>query len=507
MAMSIRLELRQGQSLVMTPQLQQAIKLLQLSNVELTEFVESELQENPLLERDEGPDGAEPDGQGEGTQESALGDDPKPLKEGDFSLDEQPLAPGEGALDQDYNTVWDTEGDAQPAGQEYSAPAEWGNAGGGGFDGDGYNLEQTIAQSVSLRDHLLGQVQVELNDPADRMIGAYLVDMLDDAGRLGEDLDMTAVRLGCPLERVEAVLGCLQRLDPPGLFARDLAECWAIQLAERDRLDPAMQTLLDNIDLLEKHDFTGLAKLCQLNMEDIQDMIEEIRSLNHHPASAFDEAPAQPVIPDVIMRLGPDGGWFVELNNDTLPKVLINNHYYTEISAAVRTKEEKQYVAEKIQLANWLVKALHQRATTILRVAEEIIRQQDGFFHHGIEHLRPLILRDIADEIEMHESTVSRVTSNKYIHTPRGIFELKYFFTPAIGSSQGGEAHSAESVRHRIKTLIDGEPPSKVLSDDKMVEILQGEGIDIARRTVAKYRETMRIPSSVRRRRQKAAAL
>ena len=487
----------------MTPQLQQAIKLLQLSNIELSEFVETELEENPLLERDESDeDGAgDEDGfEADPMTESAKGEDPRPLKEADFSLGEQPAAPGEGALDLDYNNSWDTDGAAEPVSPEPVAHDDWGKGGGGGFDSAEYNLENTLSQSISLREHLLGQVQVDLSDPVDRVIGAHLVDTLDEAGRLGEDPALTQERLGCGAERIENVLHKLQHLDPPGLFARDLAECWAIQLAERDRLDPAMQTLLDNVDLLEKHDFTQLARLCGLDMEDIKDMIEEIRSLNHRPASAFDEAPAQPITPDVIMRPGPDGGWIVELNNATLPKVLVNNHYYTEISRSVRTKEEKQYVAEKIQSANWLVKALHQRATTIMRVAEEIIRQQDGFFRRGVEHLRPLVLRDIAEAIEMHESTVSRVTSNKYINTPRGLYELKYFFTPAIGSTRGGEAHSAESVRHRIKALIEDEPPGKVLSDDKMVEILQAEGIDIARRTVAKYREAMRIPSSVQRR-------
>ena len=258
---------------------------------------------------------------------------------------------------------------------------------------------------------------------------------------------------------------------------------------------------------MKQHDYSALAKLCEIDVNDVRDMIDEIWALNHRPAEAFDQVVAQPITPDVFMRSVAGQGWAVELNNDTLPRVLINHHYYAEVRGAVHTREEKQYLAERLQSANWLVKSLHQRATTILKVAGEIVRQQSGFFTHGVEHLKPLVLRDIAEAIEMHESTVSRVTSNKYIHTPRGLFELKFFFTPAIASSSGGAAHSAESVRHRIKHLINGEAPNAILSDDKMVKILNSEGIDIARRTVAKYRESMRIPSSVQRRRAKAAAL
>lgn len=236
-------------------------------------------------------------------------------------------------------------------------------------------------------------------------------------------------------------------------------------------------------------------------------MVTEIRTLNPKPALAFDDTVAQPVTPDVIMRAQPGGGWLVELNSETLPRVLVNNHYYAQVSRSLRNREEKQYVNECLHSANWLVKSLHQRATTILRVATEIVRQQQAFFTSGVQSLRPLILRDIADAIGMHESTVSRVTSNKFVATPRGIFELKYFFTHAIGSANGGDLHSAESVRHRLKSLIDAEEPHAVLSDDALAEILQKEGIDIARRTVAKYREAMRIPSSVQRRRQKSDAL
>ncbi len=356
-----------------------------------------------------------------------------------------------------------------------------------------------------MRDHLLAQLSVDLADPVDRVIGAHLVDMVDDAGYLQGALAEVAERLGCAEARVEATLKLMQRFDPPGVFARDLAECLALQLEDRDRLDPAMRALIDNLPLLASRDGQALMKLCGIDAEDLSDMIAELKALNPKPGLAFDQAAAEPVVPDVLVR--PQGaGFAIELNSDTLPRVLVNNRYYAEVSGAARSKADKDYLAERYQQANWLVKALHQRATTILKVSTEIVRQQEGFFRHGVQHLRPLVLRDIAAAIEMHESTVSRVTSNKYMATPRGIYELKYFFTAAIAAASGGEALSAEAVRFRIKALIDGEA-ADVLSDDRIVEILLKEGIDIARRTVAKYREAMRIPSSVQRRRERSLTL
>ncbi len=358
---------------------------------------------------------------------------------------------------------------------------------------------------MSLRQHLTSQLSLTLNDPVDRLIGVHLIDMVDEAGYLVDDLAPVAALLDCGVERVEAALAKLQQFDPAGIFARSLAECLALQLRDRDRLDPAMQTLLDNLDLVAKRDLGGLMAACGVDADDIADMMAEIRALNPKPALEFDQVAAEPITPDVLMRPQRGGGWIIELNSDTLPRVLVNNHYHTQIRRAARSREDKQYISECFQSANWLVKSLHQRATTILKVATEIVRQQDGFFAKGVQYLRPLVLRDIAEAIEMHESTVSRVTSNKYMATPRGIYELKYFFTPAISSSAGGEAHSSVSVRHRVKALIDAESPRQPLSDDKIVALLGKEGIGIARRTVAKYREAMRIPSSVQRRRAKAS--
>jgi len=235
-------------------------------------------------------------------------------------------------------------------------------------------------------------------------------------------------------------------------------------------------------------------------------MISEIRALNPKPGLSFGGEAIQPVVPDVFVREAADGGWRVDLNTDTLPRVLVNSQYYAEVSGRAKDVADKTYLSDCFANANWLVKSLDQRARTILKVATEIVKQQDAFFVHGVQHLRPLNLKTVADAIEMHESTVSRVTSNKYMATPRGIFELKYFFTSSIPATGNGEAHSAEAVRHRIKVLIDGETPNDILSDDAIVERLRGDGIDIARRTVAKYREALKIPSSVQRRRLKKAS-
>jgi RNA polymerase sigma-54 factor len=278
----------------------------------------------------------------------------------------------------------------------------------------------------------------------------------------------------------------------------------AIQLRDRNRYDPAMAALVGRLDLAARRDYAALKKTCGVDDEDLADMLAELRALDPRPGRAFGGAAVQTLVPDVIVRPAADGGWVVELNSATLPKVLINRTYLAAVAGKrQRPAAEKTYLTDCLQSANWLVKSLDQRARTILKVATEIVRQQDAFFADGVQHLRPLNLKTVADAISMHESTVSRVTSNKYMATTRGIFELKYFFTAAISAADGGEAHSAEAVRHRIRRLIDEETPGGVLSDDVIVKALRDSGIDIARRTVAKYREAMRIPSSVERRRDK----
>ncbi|NQU58148.1 MAG: RNA polymerase factor sigma-54 [Rhodospirillales bacterium] len=512
MALTPRLDLRQSQSLVMTPQLQQAIKMLQLSSIELLDYVEQELEQNPLLEREEGGPGDDQEG-GDALDIaediSVLEDDG--LENVDFSDSGNGAEAINNDMDVDVDNQWNTD-EASPsevAQANLTEPAFADNGPGGAsdFSSGQPNLEEILIDSVSLRERLNSQMSMTLGDPVERMIGTQLIDMLDDSGYISGQLEAVATDLDCTLEHVEGVLKKLQEIDRPGLFARDLSECLALQLRDRDRLDPAMQALLDNLDLLAKRDLQALTEICGVDAEDIADMFAEIKELDPKPGLAFEQTVMQPVVPDVIMRSQPGGGWVVELNSDTLPRVLVNNTYYATISSVASLKEDKRYINECYQSANWLVKSLHQRATTILKVASEIVRQQDGFFKKGVQHLRPLVLRDIAEVIDMHESTVSRVTSNKFMASPRGIFELKYFFTSSIASSSGGEMHSAESVRYRIKELIDEESASKILSDDKIVTILKAEGMDIARRTVAKYREALGLSSSVQRRREKNSAL
>ncbi len=496
MALAQRLEFRQSQALVMTPQLQQAIKLLQLSNIELTAFVENELDQNPLLERDESGSPAVEAEAAEPVIDTPLVSDAATLVSSDTLPSER-----DDPLDRDWTDA--AEGLDEGA---FGDPA-FARSAGGGFDDEDGSAEDFATAVKTLKDHLTDQVMLDLQAPADRMIALSLIDLIDPAGYLHADLPEIADRFGCDVGVVERVLHRLQRCDPTGVAARSLAECLALQLAEKRRLDPAMQALLDNLPLLAKRDVEALLKVTAVDQEDLAEMVAEIRALNPKPGDAFDSEPAQPVTPDILMRAQAGGAWLVELNTETLPRVLINTRFYARINASL-PKAQKEYVAEKLASANWLVKSLHQRATTILKVATEIVRQQDAFFRHGIQYLRPLILRDIAEAIGMHESTVSRVTTNKYIATPRGIYELKYFFTSSIGSTtSGADAHSAEAVRHRIKSLIDAETASDVLSDDRLVEILKAEGIDIARRTVAKYREAQKIASSVQRRREKLLTL
>jgi RNA polymerase sigma-54 factor len=503
MALSQRLQIRQSQALVMTPQLMQAIKLLQLSNLDLVAYVEAELEQNPLLDR-----GAEEE-RAPAADEGAANPDQLGA-EGESWNGTESAANGtvaEEALDTRVEDNFPDHVEAAPARAEGPATySEWASVGSGGRDDGDYNLESFVPAETTLADWLREQLTLAIANPVRRMIGRYLIDLVDEAGYIGGDLAAVAERLGTSFKEVEAVLGILQTFDPPGICARDLAECLALQLKERNRFDPAMQALITRLDLLAKRDFAALKKICGVGEEDLADMIGEIRHLNPKPGLAFGSAIVQPIVPDVFVRPGPDGGWIVELNSDTLPKVLVNQTYYAEVSATVRRDTEKSYLAECLQSATWLVRALDQRARTILKVANEIVRQQDGFFAHGVEHLRPLNLKTVAEAISMHESTVSRVTANKYMATSRGIFELKYFFTSAIAASGGGEAHSAEAVRHRIKQLIDAETAAGVLSDDTIVDKLREAGIDIARRTVAKYREAMRIPSSVQRRREKQAS-
>src|SRR5258708_15705438 len=465
MALTQRLELKQGQAMVMTPQLQQAIKLLQLSNLELAEYVETELEKNPLLEREDREGGEGESGQrdapgaGDGIDGGARLE--KTLATEDFGTAAD--------LDAGHDDLYrDETGDERRAGATSDLPlTDWSRTGSGGRADGEEDFEGTLAAETTLKGHLEAQLGIAALRAHQRFIAEVLIESVDEAGYLRADLDELAERLGTTREDCEATLAVLQGFDPAGVMARDLTECLALQLKERDRLDPAMQVLLTRLDLVAKRDLAALSTLCELEISDISDMIAEIRALNPKPGLAFGTEPVRPVVPDVYVREGADGSWQVELNSDTLPRVLVNSRYYAEVNKSARSKDDKNYLTECLNGANWLVQSLDQRARTIVKVASEIVRQQDAFLTHGVRHLRPLNLRLIADAISMHESTVSRVTSNKYMATPRGLFELKYFFTSAIQAVNGGEAHSAESLRDRIRELIENERDD-VLSDDPL---------------------------------------
>lgn len=478
---SQKLDLGQSQQLTMTPQLQQAIKLLQLNNVELAEFVEEELEKNPLLEKDDGAS--------------------DPAKDS-----------GEDASSDNSSDEGKDEMDAAFEGHDFDAGSSTFDVGAGGnskFEYSDDNFADRISDEKSLRDHLTDQLHMTFSDERDQMVGALLIDLLDESGYLREDVAVLAERLGCSGQRINKLLSRLKQFDPTGVFASDLTECLALQLEEQGKLDAPMRSFLENISMLGDHDFKGLSSICGVNDTYLMDMVEEIKHLNPKPAAQFEHFVAQTAIPDVLMKRMPKnlgGGWRIELNNETLPRVLVNQEYYALVSGGAKSKQDKEYVSTQIASANWLVRAMDQRAQTILKVASEIVEQQDSFFNYGIEFLSPLTLKDIAEEIEMHESTVSRVTTNKYIGTPRGIFELKFFFSSGLTSASGA-IHSSESIKARIKALIDAEISTKILSDDKIVNILKEEDVDIARRTVAKYREALHIGSSVQRRKQKKNSL
>jgi len=446
MAIAPKLQARQTQSLVMTPQLQQAIKLLQLSNIELAAFVEEQLESNPLLERGTGDENR----RGEDIDAS-----PSDIETGFDNVSLEAPAAMTADLDAPASAI-DSEATVSELNThtaDVGGSVDWSKAGNGGsFNGSSdFNAADNRAAEKTLSEVLHEQMALAIHEPSQRMIAQNLIDCVDENGYMRAQTSDIAERLGVSVNRVDSLLTTLQTFEPTGVFARSLKECLSLQLRESGQLDTPMAALL--------------------------------------------------VEPDVFIRETAQGGWAVELNSDNLPRVLVDNRYFAEICALDSDEETKMFMTECHQNANWLVKSLDQRARTILKVTTEIVKQQDGFFAYGVDHLRPLNLRTVADAIEMHESTVSRVTSNKYMSTPRGMFELKYFFTASIPSLDGGEAHSAEAVRHKIKILIDEETAKTVKSDDKLVDLLRAQGIDIARRTVAKYREAMGIPSSIERRR------
>jgi RNA polymerase sigma-54 factor len=514
-----RLEMRQSQGLTITPQLMQSIKLLQLSHLELMAFVEAELERNPLIERLE--EDASPARE---KRDEFIKPQEGASKAGEDQVDLDNFEPAEwmqnnleisassisDKLDASLVNVFPDDNEKSPDNQLLKDPLhqsdQWTSLPSySTASSEDYNIEAFIANDITLRDHLQGQLMLTGCDIITATIARELLDHVDESGYMRGDLTEISRRLGVSLEKMQAALDLIQTFEPIGICARDLQECLKIQLKEMDRLDPAMDALVDHLELLGKRDFVALGKICGVGRDDLVDMMQEIQALDPKPGTLFEHTPLSPAVPDVIVTAANDGSWNVELNTETLPRILVNQSYFAKVSNAAKNKKETEFLNDCLQTANWLHKSLDQRAQTILKVVSEIVCQQDAFLLHGVQHLKPLNLRTVADAIGMHESTVSRVTSNKYMLTGRGIFELKYFFTTAIQSTGDHEAFSAESVRHKVRQMIDEESPAKVLSDDKIVVILREAGIDIARRTVAKYREAMHIPSSVQRRREKKA--
>ena len=495
MAIGPRLDLRQSQSLVMTPQLQQAIKLLALSNLEIEAFIGDALEANPLLDVGEGPPAAPaevvevPEDLRRTTLENSPVD--QLVAEG-RAEDDRPLDIDVSALDRDRDT-----GDAEWG-------AEFRQAASGGDDSN--FLENQSGAELSLAEHLSAQIGGAARDAQSAFIARHLIGLLDEAGYLTVALRDVAEELGVSRADAESGLALLQSLDPTGVGARTLSECLALQAIEADRHDPAMARLIDNLELVARGEFARLKRMCGVDDEDFAQMLAELRGYDPKPGLRFGGGGGEPVVPDIIIVPRADGGWDVSLNQTTLPRLIVNRSYYVEMRGACEDKTSRGWLSEKLADANWLLKTLDQRAKTILKVASELVKQQDGFFRHGVSQLRPLTLRTVAEAIAMHESTVSRVTSNKYLTCQRGTFELKYFFTSGVGGTDGEGGASAEAVKAAIKQLIDAEDAKAILSDDALVDLLKAKGYDLARRTVAKYREAIGLGSSVQRRRQKALA-
>ena len=483
MALGPRLDIRQTQSLVMTPQLQQAIKLLALSNLEIETFVAEALESNPLLEMGE-------------VRREAGEDSPAEPSEHDSAPD----FGGEGALDVADHAL---DPEAAPGDFIHGEGGDW-SRGDIASGAELPDLENRSSGSPTLSDHLVSQIGLVAHDEREALIALRIIGELDEAGYLLTDLRQVADELGIPLAEAERALATVQSLDPTGVGARSLAECLALQAREADRYDPCMARLIDNLDLVASGDIARLKRMCEVDDEDFADMLAELRGYDPKPGLAFGGGAEGAVVPDVLITPS-DAGWDIRLNEASLPRLVVNREYYLELKTGARDKASQSWLNEQLGEADWLIRALDQRQKTILKTAAEIVKRQEGFFREGVTAMRPLTLREVAEQIEMHESTVSRVTSNKYLSCPRGTFELKYFFSSGVAAADG-EGASSEAIKARIKALCDGEDPKKVLSDQKLADLLNAEGFDLARRTVAKYREAIGIGSSAQRRRQKKLA-
>ncbi len=484
MALGPRIEIRQSQSLVLTPQLTQAIKLLQLSNLELEAVIAEELANNPLLEaqsNDEEP--AEPaaesfeEGEGEGEEHDPAGAD-------------QLIQSLSGSEHQPLDIDW------RDQALETDSYADLGSAGG---DENGFDFDRLEAGENSLSEHLLMQLHGAAGSEGE--LARMIAESLDETGYLTVPLDELAREQGASREQAERALAMVQDLDPAGVGARSLAECLALQARAADRYDPAMARLIDNLVLLSRGRLQDLKRICGVDDEDLADMIQELRGYDPKPGCRFFPEGMESVTPDVFVRRTAEG-FAVELNSATLPRLLVNRRYYQELKSGPQDKASRAWLSECLATAGWLVKALDQRARTIVKVVSEIAKRQQGFFERGVSAMKPLTLREVAEAIEMHESTVSRVTSNKYLLCDRGLYELKYFFGSGVASSEGdGEGAAAEAVKAAIRDIIERE--AEVLSDDAIAALLKERGFDVARRTVVKYRESMSIGSSIQRRRQR----
>lgn len=473
MARSQGLELKQSQSqiLAITPELQQSLKILQLSTLDLTDYLQRELDDNPLLSVDD------EEGYDEARQETSSSD--KDLVE--LSKDREFAdAPG---FEPEHDGAW------------HSVKSR------AGFDsGEDGGFENRIVKQQSLREHLLEQLYIDVPEGSVRAIGTRLVDLLDDSGYFTRDPKEVAEELGCKTEEINSTIEIMQKLDPAGIFARNLSECLRIQLEEKNRLDPAMLTLVSNLEILGRHKYDILQEICGVSEEELTAMIEEVRALNPKPASGFDLEPIVTVQPDVFVRRNRAGVWSVEMNIEALPKILVNNDYYREVSRGAKNRDDKKFLSQRLHQANWLVRALEQRTDTIMRTAAAIVKHQEDFFNYGIKYLKPMTLARIAEELDIHESTASRVTTGKYMATPRGLYEMKYFFSSGLRNVYGTAEVSSETAKFYINDLISKEDPKKPFSDDELAKLLKTKGISISRRTVTKYREAVKIPSSVERR-------
>lgn len=476
------LQLRQSQQMAMTPQLQQSLKMLQMNSTELLQAVMEEIEQNPLLALEEA---------GEMQQQEPDNSEPAPtLLEGD-EVAEIRLERGDAMPEQADSAVDAWEGGGEEARPYYASDDE-----------DSDFLNQTVAKQVTLREHLEQQIMLDIEAPAERLIALQLLDYVEPSGYLSAEYPAVAAQLGCTPQALDAVLAQLQKLDPLGIFARNLAECLAVQLRERDRLDPAMQKMLDNLELIALADFKKLSRLCGVEEEDIREMCQELRQLNPKPGQNFEHTTTENWQPDVLVRRNPDG-YRVELNPDTMPRVLFHRAYYAEISGKAKDKTERKTLTEYAQSANWLVRSLEQRAQSILKVASEIVLMQEDFLEKGVYYLKPMTHKAVAERVGLHESTVGRVVNGKYMSTPKGVFEFRYFFSSAVGAGDAtnGEDISSRAIKQLIKELIEAEEADNILSDDAIAGMIKDKGMEVARRTVAKYREVLNIPSSSERRR------